>query len=307
LYLSMWQLTPIGHELRFQYPISKLTRICKISVLEFFDKLSRWVAMAGAARRMQEQVSRIQSSLAVSTVVYKKLLPIFRKVFASPQQSSNSPSTSSPSSKEHSEQIKSEQSSKQINCKKIFELLWTLFIAMKSFASVSEQLITDDLMNSFHLLLCSVDFIFQDLRNSSSFQHLLNQDFVNLIPPDEPSALETLCRIFKDVVLDAKHFRAHWWLPKLHSLINEQKVTANAESMNEFVENVDQNIESLNEMYEKAMIRKGEMDERMFIPPDVSTVFDDAFDGELVYGDIFLDLLLKYLRSLVFEMILACS
>ena len=35
----------------------------------------------------------------------------------------------------------------------------------------------------------------------------------------------------------------------------------------------------LNEVYEEAVIKKGEMDDRMFIPKDITTVFDETFDG----------------------------
>lgn len=97
--------------MRFLHEIFLYEIFFSFSVLEFFDKLSKWVGMAGGARRLQEQVSRIQSSLAVSTVVYKKLLPIFRRVFAAPIE---------------------EHTGASVDSKRIFELLWTLFIAMKS-------------------------------------------------------------------------------------------------------------------------------------------------------------------------------
>lgn len=86
------------------------------SVLEFFEKLSKWVEMVGSPRRLQEQVSRIQSCLAVSAVVYKKFLPIFRKLFAAPG---------------------AQDEEKKKKCKKVFELLWTLFIALKSMRLVT--------------------------------------------------------------------------------------------------------------------------------------------------------------------------
>ncbi len=38
---------------------------------------------------------------------------------------------------------------------------------------------------------------------------------------EEDSVLAILCRRFEGVVLDAKHFRAHWWLPKLRRLRDE--------------------------------------------------------------------------------------
>lgn len=32
-------------------------------------------------------------------------------------------------------------------------------------------------------------------------------------------------------------------------------------------------------MYEELIVKRGEMDERMFLPADISVVFDEAYDG----------------------------
>ncbi|VDK61140.1 unnamed protein product [Gongylonema pulchrum] len=92
-------------------------------------------------------------------------------------------------------------------------------------------------MNSFHLLLCTVDFIFQDLRHSE-LSHLLDGDFVNAveIQPEDDSLLETLCQIFEGVVLDAKHFRTHCWLPRMRKMIDD-KVIDVSEHFSNFVAN----------------------------------------------------------------------
>lgn len=87
------------------------------SVLEFFEKLNKWADMINAGRRLQEYVSRIQASLAVSTVVYKKFLPIFRRVFVNA-------SVTTGTRKSQAQQL---QTSAQL-----FELIWTLFVALKS-------------------------------------------------------------------------------------------------------------------------------------------------------------------------------
>ncbi|VDK42454.1 unnamed protein product [Gongylonema pulchrum] len=68
--------------------------------------------MINGPRRLQEHVSRVQSSLAITAVVYKKLLPIFRKVFSPPAED--------------------DDSSERVTCKKLFNLLWSLFIVMRS-------------------------------------------------------------------------------------------------------------------------------------------------------------------------------
>jgi hypothetical protein len=81
------------------------------SVLEFFEKLTKWVEMINGSRRLADHVNRIQSSLAVSTVVYKKYLPIFRRVFASPNSS---------------------KQSVPLNAAQIFEFVWIIFVTFKS-------------------------------------------------------------------------------------------------------------------------------------------------------------------------------
>lgn len=87
------------------------------SVLEFFEKVIKWVEMVNGPRRLQEHISRVQSSLAVTAVVYKKLLPIYRKVFAPP--------------------CDGDDETKSVTCKKVFDLLWTLFIVMRSLSILS--------------------------------------------------------------------------------------------------------------------------------------------------------------------------
>uniref|UniRef100_A0A0N5AMP1 Retinoblastoma-like protein 1 n=1 Tax=Syphacia muris TaxID=451379 RepID=A0A0N5AMP1_9BILA len=253
IYLSMWQSAPIGQGLSHKYSLMSLIRVCKISVLEFFEKLAKWVEMIGSPRRLQDQVSRIQCSLALSAVVYKKFLPIFRKLFAAPE---------------------SDADQMRKDCKKIFDLCWALFITLKKLFT------TDDLIRSFHLLLCCVDVVFQDIRHSGR-KNLLNFEFVSSLNEDSESILETLCRKFEGVVLDAKHFRTHWWLPQINKMIEEQHLIVSSDLRSVFA-NAETNISKLSEFYEEQLIKKGEMDERMFIPKDISTVFDETFDESAV-------------------------
>ncbi|EJD73805.1 retinoblastoma-associated protein A domain-containing protein [Loa loa] len=249
----MWQGNLFEHAVPKKYSLAKLLRICKISVLEFFDKATKWVEMINGPRRLKDHINRVQSSLAVAAVVFKKLLPIFRKIFAPPCSNDD-------------------DNSKDLNCKKLFTLLWTLFIVMR------KQFNSDDLMNSFHLLLCTVDFIFQDLRRSE-MASLLDGDFINAIEmqPEEDSILETLCQIFEGVVLDAKHFRAHCWLPRMRRM-SEEKSIETGEHLTNFAANELINKKKLDSMYEELIVKRGEMDERMFLPADISVVFDEAYD-----------------------------
>ncbi|VBB28062.1 unnamed protein product [Acanthocheilonema viteae] len=253
VYFSMWQGIPLEHAVSKKYSVAELLKICKISVLEFFDKAAKWMEMINGPRRLKDHINRVQSSLAVAAVVFKKLLPIFRKIFAPPRGNNNDEMNG-------------------LNCKKLFSLLWTLFVVMR------KQFNSDDLMNSFHLLLCTVDFIFQDLRRSE-LACLLDGDFINAIEmqPEKDSILETLCQIFEGVVLDAKHFRVHCWLPRMRRM-SEEKIIETGEDLTNFVTNEFINKKKLDNMYEELIVKRGEMDERMFLPADISVVFDEAYD-----------------------------
>lgn len=80
-------------------------------MIEFFEKISKWVAMLRGPKRLREHINRVESSLAITAVVYKKYLPIFRKMFAPP------PAENSKGAPHH---------------KMVFELIWMLFVVSKS-------------------------------------------------------------------------------------------------------------------------------------------------------------------------------
>lgn len=112
-FTSVWKSTPIGHqELICHYSLLKLIELSQVSVLDFFDKLNKWTDMILASRRLIDYSNKVQSNLAVSSVIFKKLFPIFRCVFASPKY------------------IPSE---KHLTSAELFEFIWLFFIAMRSY------------------------------------------------------------------------------------------------------------------------------------------------------------------------------
>jgi hypothetical protein len=69
--------------------------------------------MINGPRRMHESVNRVQSTLAVSIVIYKKYLPIFRSMFRIYK--------------------KSDTDKKMVmTTVKVFEYIWVTFVALKS-------------------------------------------------------------------------------------------------------------------------------------------------------------------------------
>lgn len=48
---------------------------------------------------------------------------------------------------------------------------------------------------------------------------------------EENSIIESLCKSFDGVILDAKHMRIHWWRPKLKSFIAENILKGDSEAL----------------------------------------------------------------------------
>lgn len=181
-YTSVWHATPYGREPPYLYSLWQLLKTCDIryffknqsifaysknfSVLEFFDKLAKWVEMIGGSRRLHESVNRVQSTLAVSIVIYKKYLPIFRSMFRIQKP------------KEGDKKL-------TMTTVKLFEYIWVMFVALKSnfFLLTSKQKLflellppnLEDLLNSYHILLCIIDLVSEELRQTES--EILNPEF----------------------------------------------------------------------------------------------------------------------------------
>ncbi|KAI1720624.1 PX domain-containing protein [Ditylenchus destructor] len=201
-YTSAWQAAPLGaQEPVYKYSVSKLLNICNLSVLEFFEKLNKWAEMISAKGRLMEHINRVQANLAVSTVIYKKFLPIFRRVFLNQQPQSPA-------------KVRSNQP--QLTVSQIFEFTWIMYIAMKKQFKDS----VDGLMDSYHLLLCIIQMIYENV-NDMKLSSILNTEFANCLEAKNQTPLEYMCEAFEGVVLDAKHFETHWLGPKLRSLAEE--------------------------------------------------------------------------------------
>ncbi|VDO19360.1 unnamed protein product [Heligmosomoides polygyrus] len=256
------------HQRPFPYSMHTILKICGVSVVEFFDKLRRWVDIATASKKIADHSHRIESSLCVSVVLYKKLLPIFRSLF----------------------QFVPSDQDESFDSNHLFTIIWLMLIIMKKSTP------SEDLLTSFHLLLCIIEWVYKDLCFHDIENHIEPESgmFVSaemavwfndpLIPvnhmmesKDGVRVLEVLCRSFGGVLLDAKHFRTHWFNQKRESALphidhKDLNISSNYKGY----------ISSLNDMYSSLMLKKGELDERMFLPLDISNVFEPAFDSSAI-------------------------
>uniref|UniRef100_A0A914HWK3 Uncharacterized protein n=1 Tax=Globodera rostochiensis TaxID=31243 RepID=A0A914HWK3_GLORO len=156
----------------------------------------------------------------------------------------------------------------------LFEFVWTLFVALRKQFTSSQE----DLLHSFHLLLCLFDYVFNALQRSGQ-QRLLSSSFVQSLRVKGQSPLELLCEEFEGVVLDAKHLQIHWVSPLLHKLSSECEIVGYGTDNGGLLVNVEENRKAFNQLYQAALMGRSEVDERIFLAPILQN-FSSTYYGE---------------------------
>ena len=108
----------------------------------------------------------------------------------------------------------------------MFDFCWGLFVRVKTdFPAIS-----DDLVNSYHLLLSCVDFIYAnavlakryDLLNEKTLDETKNkpdeQDENNAEPP---CILDFLCHRHDGIIQEVKSIREHYWKPHIKTFFEK--------------------------------------------------------------------------------------
>lgn len=242
--------------------LGALVKASGLSVLGLLEQLGKWGEMGGAGpsgaggRRTAEAIARVQAVFATSAVLFRKFLAAFRVVFAVDKVAGGSAS-------------KRVARGKRNEAASLLHFLWTLFIAAKTKLGTAE-----DVLTGFHLLLSVLDYARRDLVEQGQ-THLLNADWVQPEEEDEDgSIIHQLCDRFHGSVLDAKHFHVHWWQGKVEGFVVDGLLPTAAESG--ILNAADAYRKALEGVYEAAMLRRGEMDERIFIPADVAVLLSPA-------------------------------
>ena len=137
--------------------------------------------MANLRKDFREKIDRLERNFSVSTVIFKKFEPIFLDIFRNPLD----------------EPAKQNRSRKQrrlpCSSSEVFNFCWTMFVHVKGhFPAIS-----DDLVNSYHLLLCCIDWIYancllggrKDLLNSEFEELPEDFDSKEWKPPQEPPCI----------------------------------------------------------------------------------------------------------------------
>merc|ERR550534_679300 len=201
-------------------------------------------------------------NFAVSNVIFKKYQPIFVDLFRDPAEDPPKPVRSR------------KQKRPPCTSGEVFDFCWTLFIRVKGhFPAIS-----DDLVNSYHLLLSCVDYIYSCAWTDQR-EDLLNPVFDCGGEPGAPVCiLENLCNMHDGILTEVKSIREHWLKPYIKSNM-EKKVLRGRDDdtllglLDQI--NFDSNCKNLRKDYETYVLSIGEYDERVFLgeeaPQEIGT------------------------------------
>ncbi|XP_017158750.1 retinoblastoma-like protein 1 [Poecilia reticulata] len=246
--------------------LTRILRCAKLSLIQFFSKMRKWADMSNLSQDFRLRMDRLERNFEVSTVIFRKFEPIFRDMFVNPQ---GCEAPRQPRSRKH----------RRLPCHitDVFKFCWTLFVFTKG----NFRMIGDDLVNSYHLLLCCLDLVFGNALLCANRKELINPGFRG-VPPSfrldgpapqseaPPCVLEKLCELHDGLVVEAKGIKQHYFKPYIHKLFHKQILKGNETLFTEMLDpqNFIDNNKAINREYEEYVLTAGDFDERVFLGAD---------------------------------------
>uniref|UniRef100_A0A8C6LMB5 Retinoblastoma-like protein 1 n=1 Tax=Nothobranchius furzeri TaxID=105023 RepID=A0A8C6LMB5_NOTFU len=234
--------------------LTRILRCSKLSLIQFFSKMRKWTDMSNLSQDFRLRMDRLERNFEVSTVIFRKFEPIFMDLFQNPQ---GCDPPRQPRSRKH----------RRLPChiSDVFKFCWTLFVYTKG----NFRMIGDDLVNSYHLLLCCLDLVFGNTLLCANRKDLINPVFRGKTlsssfsePP--PCVLEKLCELHDGLVVEAKGIKQHYFKPFVQKLFQKQDLLTEMLDPQNFIDNN----KALNREYEEYVLTVGDFDERVFLGAD---------------------------------------
>uniref|UniRef100_A0A673LMH5 Retinoblastoma-like protein 1 n=1 Tax=Sinocyclocheilus rhinocerous TaxID=307959 RepID=A0A673LMH5_9TELE len=227
--------------------LTRILRSAKLSLIQFFSKMKKWSDMSNLSQDFRSRIGRLERNFEVSTVIFRKFEPIFLDVFQNPQ--GEPPRL--PRSRKH----------RRLPChiSDVFKFCWTLFVYTKG----NFHMIGDDLVNSYHLLLCCLDLVFCNALMCSNRKDLINEYFRGLPKDTEnleemPCVIDKLCELHDGLVVEAKGIKEHYFKPYIKTLFEKRYLYMN----------ICFSSKAINREYEEYVLTVGDFDERVFLGAD---------------------------------------
>ncbi|XP_069495641.1 retinoblastoma-like protein 2 isoform X3 [Ambystoma mexicanum] len=244
--------------------LTRILRCSEQSLIEFFNKMKKWEDMANLPMEFRERTEKLERNFTVSAVIFKKYEPIFQDMFKHPQEDPPRPHRGR------------KQRRHPCTVPEVFKFCWVLFVHAKG----NFPRISDDLVNSYHLLLCALDLVYGNVLQCPNRKDLLNPNFKGLPEEfhskdykpaaDPPCIIDKLCSLHDGVILEAKGVKEHFWKPYIRKLFDKKILKGKEENLTGFLDpgTFGDSLKSINKVYEEYVLSVGNLDERIFLGED---------------------------------------
>lgn len=261
--------------------LTQLLRLCKLSLVDFLSMMDKWLKMTEQSNEIRSKIAHLERNFNVSAVVFKKYKEIFPDVFKPISAKSKSDHDNKQINRNTRKSIASARLNYEVTTADIYYFCWVLYINIKA----TRPAISEDLVNSYHLLLACIDFCYSNALVSKFAHDVLNpqfkglpenfesDDFKMLNPLKQPMCiLQVLCNNWDGIVVDAKGIREHWLKPYIKELVNRKvlQVSSVNEPTNTYLGifdscNFETNMSKLTKEHDHTMLSIGDFDERIFL------------------------------------------
>ncbi|XP_029464412.1 retinoblastoma-like protein 2 isoform X2 [Rhinatrema bivittatum] len=244
--------------------LTRILRCSEQSLIEFFNKMKKWEDMANLPPEFRERTEKLERNFTVSAVIFKKYGPIFREIFKDPQEETPR------------QQRGRKQRRQPCTVAEVFQFCWVLFVHAKG----NFPMISDDLVNSYHLLLCALDLVYGNALQCPNHKELLNPNFKGIpedfnvkdckAGSDPPCIIERLCSLHDGLLLEAKGIKEHFWKPYIRKLFDKKLLKGKEENLTGFLDpgSFGDSVKAINKAYEEYVLSAGNLDERIFLGDD---------------------------------------
>ncbi|TGZ44683.1 hypothetical protein CRM22_011196 [Opisthorchis felineus] len=261
-----------GHVVENAYvSLARLLSAAKMSMVQFFHRIKKWADMTDMVDDMRDRVELLERQFAVSSVIFRNFGRSFGVLFR------------------EASYIQSQMHPTGID---LFRLTWLLFIKSRT----SFPAVTDDLVNSYHLLVCCLDWVLGAVMVSGRHDLInvemngLPKDFLNAIgqnkpwcpPGDEPPCmLRPICEDNEVNYVECKTVKEHFFRSFILRLIEKETIKLEPMVYGSLLEssNFDITLQNLNNSYEEYIIGTGDFDERIYLSPSAAEEIGSAGDS----------------------------
>lgn len=261
--------------------LTQLLRSCKLNLVEFFSMMDKWLKMTEPDNDIRSKIAHLERNFNVSAVVFKKYKEIFPDVFKPVSAKTREPHDQRTLNRTRKSTANARHNY-EVTTADVYYFCWYLYVNIKA----TRPAISEDLVNSYHLLLACIDYCYSNALVSKFAHDVLNPNFKGL--PDEfhsedfkllnpskqpPCILQVLCNSWDGIVVEAKGIREHWLKPYVKELVKKEilKVSStNNDPPNLLLGifdacNFESNINNMVKEHDLTMLSIGDFDERIFL------------------------------------------